>query len=370
MPFTDREVKRVEILVTFDLLQGSVAKTAERCSVSAQTVRRWVERRRLAGGVLQVVDKARSGRKQVLSKAASSFALTELLSNKHRGTKGVAEFLVQKNKVKREVHRTTVSRAAKRQAILVGRPIYCARGFPKKQLTADTKAKRLRFCKDFKGTNWSTVLFTDRSKFHFYFPGSAVNPTQWLPEGEARRNQKPNHPLAVNVYLGIKDGAVTELHIVTGTSGQKSTYKNKKGGEARNITSSEYKDVLTETLLPGGEAIFREVGIRSWVFQQDNDPTHKIAKKVISEYNREHDTRIALLVPWPPNSPDLNPIENVWAHVGDIVRRKACKNFGEFKETMARTIKELPREYLSKLAKSMPRRIAACVVAKGDKTKY
>ncbi len=52
-------------------------------------------------------------------------------------------------------------------------------------------------------------------------------------------------------------------------------------------------------------------------FQQDNAPCHK--DQIISDWFLEHDNEFTLLK-WPPQSPDLNPIEHIW----DVVERKIC----------------------------------------------
>jgi len=49
---------------------------------------------------------------------------------------------------------------------------------------------------------------------------------------------------------------------------------------------------------------------RGWIFHQDNDPkqTSKSKKKWVTEHKMK-------LLPWPPQSPDLNPKENEWSEL-------------------------------------------------------
>lgn len=350
----------------------NISQAAGACNVSLKAARTWIKRFQETGTVNQ---KEGQGRKQLLSAEDASLAVDLLISDEFEGAEAVAKEVSKRQKRKFVVHRTTLGRAAKRQAIVEGREYKVDRGKPSKELSDDTKAKRLAFCKKWnKSRNsafWKKVLFTDRCKFHFRYPGCKVSRVQYvLKKGGKRRAKISSHPQTVNLYAGISYFGVTKSQEVEGTTKFNSSARNKRGELARNITAERYRSVLTGALLPGGSAIFQGQGIPAWVLQQDNDPTHRVAKGVIKEWNGRSGTRVELLDPWPPNSPDLNPIENVWSYVQARVDRMGCRTFDEFRGAVLREIQNLPRSFLRKLVASMPSRLAACEKAKGDRTKY
>jgi hypothetical protein len=112
-----------------------------------------------------------------------------------------------------------------------------------------TKQKRLQYAKANLNNNWKAVLFTDRAKFAFKYPGARVKQVEWVLEGQVRQAESVNHPQVYNLYVGFSMYGVTLEHQIAGTSGYKTTYKNQMGQTARNITTAEYKDVLKNMFL-------------------------------------------------------------------------------------------------------------------------
>lgn len=73
---------------------------------------------------------------------------------------------------------------------------------------------------------------------------------------------------------------------------------------------------------------------------------------------------------WPSRSPDLNPIENLWHYIKVRVRDTKPNNLIELEDCVLKCWNEIDPAYCKQLIKSMPRRITACIAAKGGATKY
>jgi hypothetical protein len=353
------------------LRSKDVNGAAKRHSVSYNTAKLWIGKHLKGAGYNDAV---RLGRPPSVSKAVAERALELIYTQQQGGVRNVANTIQREGMTSEVVHRVTMSRAIKREAAAQGITLRACMGKPDKRLNQNTILARLAFCKAKvnKRRSWHLVMFTDRTKFHFRYPGEVVQAVSYHKKGERRQAKKVNHAPCINVYVGITMYGITSPHVVNaGSTGLTSTYQNKKGATARNITSSEYRDVLRGTFLPEGTSIFRNQGISHWVVQQDNDPTHFVAHDVIKEWNSRHACATVKLLPkWPPNSPDLNPIENLWSIIQAKLDAAGYKTFDEFKAAVHHELANVDRNVLKKLVKSMVKRLETCVALDGKKTGY
>ena len=73
---------------------------------------------------------------------------------------------------------------------------------------------------------------------------------------------------------------------------------------------------------------------------------------------------------WPSQSPDLNPIRNLWEELDCQVREGNFTNKKNLFAALHQKWKKIPIEKLIKLVNSMPQRCVAVITTKGYATKY
>ena len=79
---------------------------------------------------------------------------------------------------------------------------------------------------------------------------------------------------------------------------------------------------------------------------------------------------IDILGPWPGNSPDLNPIENLWSILKRRVDKQNPTNSDNLQALIMQEWAAIRQDVAQKLIDSMPGRIAEVLKKKGQHCKY
>ena len=244
----------------------------EDLKVSFATVTRIIRKLKLTGSTKKGTS---TGRPRKLNAEARAF-----IEDQMRKDDEMTSCAIQKKLARRGVliHPSTVRRSRKRQGWTLQRTRYC-------QLIRDAnKVKRLEFAQKVLETRdtFDNVIFTDECSVSL----EQFRRTCYRKVGEpARRKPKPKQPLKLHILPGISRQGGTKICIFEGI-----------------MAAELYCDILKSHLVP-----FINLKLPNHRFMQDNDSKHTSrAAKTFFEENGIN------WWPTPPESPDLNPIENLW----------------------------------------------------------
>ena len=87
---------------------------------------------------------------------------------------------------------------------------------------------------------------------------------------------------------------------------------------------------------------YKSLGV-DLIFQQDNCPSH-VSAEIKQTLNKMYKLDF-----WPPNSPDLSPIEIVWAEVQAKLEGYTFKNMDDFKKKIVYEWNRVPEEYCHRI---------------------
>jgi len=100
----------------------------------------------------------------------------------------------------------------------------------------------------------------------------------------------------------------------------------------------------------------------------DSDPKHTAS--VVYSHLDSLDVSFIHKEDWPGNSPDLNPMENVWAMLSDAMKKNPPSTITQLKRRLQQEWKNLDQNKIANAINSMPARLQAVKAARGGHTDY
>lgn len=246
---------------------------------------------------------------------------------------------VSENTIKRTLHRNGLSSRVRKK---------------KPYLKKTHRERRLKFAKKYKDwgvEEWNKVIWSDESKFMIF--GSDGRKYCW---------KKPGEPLTDrHVVPTVKFGGgcimVWGCFSSFGVGNIVRIYGNMNG--------ELYRQILDDDLL--GTISWNEVDTNDIIFQQDNDPKH--TANLTWQWFEDNDINV---LEWPPQSPDLNPIEHLWNEIDRRLRQSftGIHTQDQLWDAIQTIWAEMDIEFLNKLIESMPERINDVILARGGYTRW
>ena len=135
-------------------------------------------------------------------------------------------------------------------------------------------------------------------------------------------NPRTKFPFKVMIWCGITYNGVSEVVVLP---------------SKKSFTADFYIEEIIPIIKRDGNRLIGD----DFVFQQDGASSHT-SKKTTQAFQ---DASIKLIEPnhWPPNSPDLNPLDYFfWNEVSTRIRNKNMSNRTELIKNIKKTIKEIP----------------------------
>lgn len=214
----------------------------------------------------------------------------------------------------------------------------------KKPLLSETHVqKRLACTHDNIDRDSSNVIFSGESSF---WARSNIKRT-WSTPGDKMVQRTVKHAVKVHVWGCFSVQGFGKLYVFTD-----------------NLNADKMLKIYKKALLPSVSTWFIKEK-KDWILQEDNDPKHR--SRLCTEWKEQYNIN---QLDWLSQSPNANPIENVWAYIKNKLRGRQVFNIKQLSRKIRRIWRSLPHEYAVKLVESMPRRCQSIIDADDDWTHY
>jgi transposase len=325
--------KRYEIVFLAKNIYGpqfGSSKIAKIIKCNRKTVTHWINRWE---ETKDLFDRPRSGAPRTTSVKQDQMMVDMALDDMNTTSKTIKD---EFENIGITVSQDTIQRRLKDAGLKYSKPL------SKPLLSEWHRQQRLTWAESMKNYDWSKVMATDETSIRLH----TSHKYTWQRPGERKVVRTVKYPLKINVW-----GCLSKKGF-----GRVFWFKNNLNSEF--LCHKIYRNAL----LPSARQHF---GQSQWVLLEDNDLKHR------SNYSRtwKSDHQIVTLS-WPSHSPDVNPIENLWALLKVKVAQRRPKTLEDLVNAIQNEWNELPSELAYNLMNSMESRVQSLIDSSGDYTLY
>jgi transposase len=328
------ERRREQIVLLQKTKKFTQEEIANQLGCSERTVRNVLKRisKKKKKKVVSMKNKPGQGRKRKLTAKEE-----KTIAKKAKKGKEARELAREKG----NIEETSIRRALKRQGLK-----YLVRK-KREKLTQDQIERRLAFAQKRLKDDWKYAFFTDEKDFQL----GSTRHKSWQDPNDRVTEEFKRHPQKLHVWGGIGKHFKTDLYFFHENLNAKLMCKilNKKG----NLPPAYVYDLPPHLH-------------NKCILVQDNDPKHR-SKMVTQLLDKKAPNRV---LDFPANSPDFNPIEDIWSIIASALERKNIKKMSQLKRAIKNEWDKLDMQLIRNSVESMPRRLQECINLKGERTSY
>lgn len=236
-----------------------------------------------------------------------------------------------KSKFKKTIHRTSISKYLKSHGSY-------KKAVVKPLLSQQNVAKRKTYCEKYHRQSLKDVIFCDESSFQLFRNTLKVFHRKG---NERSKIFQPTTKKKIQVWGAISSKGRLSLVF----------YEGRLDGE-------RYQKLLEDNLIDNADRLY---GINKWRFVQDNAPCH--SKEEVKSWIK---TKTKYLLEHPPQSPDLNPVEQLWGIIKRKIEVRHPKNLTELKNLIITEWSKISRELIDRLISHLKNRMKKVLENKGQ----
>lgn len=193
---------------------------------------------------------------------------------------------------------------------------------------------------------WKNVIFSDEKKFNLDGPDGLHYYWHDLRKDSKIISRRFGGGRSIMVWVAFCNNEKLPIVVLQG-----------------KINSQKYQENLEKHLKP----FIERKNAKELIFQHDNAPSH--ASKSTNNWLKQHNIQT---LDWPSNSPDLNPVENVWGLISREIYKNGTQynNTSELEKAVTAAWANLKTDFLSNLTATMKDRVFQLIASQGKFTKF